>query len=90
MRSAAGRVERVEDGLDLPALLQFLCGNALGDALAGRVRQFAVHQLRRIGAAFAFQALIQPLAHDALELPEQGNWGVLALIAPVLEQQVLG
>ena len=36
-------------------------GDAGGNALAGHVGQFLVHELGRIGAAFADQAGIEPL-----------------------------
>ena len=61
-----------------------------GDAFAGHVGQFLIHELRRVGAAFAHQAGIEPLLGDALELPEQVELGVFAGIAPLGVDQALG
>ena len=65
-------------------------GDGGGDALAGHVRQFLVHELRRVGAALADQAGIEPLLGDALQLPEQVELGIFARVAPLGVDQALG
>ena len=61
-----------------------------GDAVAGHVGQLLVHELRRIGAALADQAGVEPLLGDALELAEQIELGLLAGVAPLGVEQTLG
>ena len=65
-------------------------GNAGGNALAGHIGQFLVHQLGRIGAALADQAGIQPLLGDPLELAEQVQFGLFTGVAPFGVEQTLG
>jgi hypothetical protein len=88
MRRGADRVVGVERRLDR-ALAEKGAGDAGGDALAGHVGQFLVHQLRRVGAALADQAGVQPLFGDALELAEQMQLRVLAGVAPFGVEQPL-
>ncbi len=61
-----------------------------GDPLAGHVGQLLVHELRRIGAALADEAGVEPLLGDALELAEQVELRLLAGVAPLRVEQALG
>ena len=65
-----------------------VAGDGGGDALAGHVGQFLVHELRRVGAAFADEAGIEPLLGDPLELAEEVEFGFFAGIAPLGVEQV--
>ena len=53
------------------------------------VREFLVHELRRIRVALADQAGIQPLPRDSFELAEKMKLGLFARVAPVLVKQSL-
>ena len=70
VRRGAGGVVGIEQRLDRP-LAHERARDAGGDALAGHVGQFLIHQLRRIGAALADEAGVEPLLGDALELAEE-------------------
>ena len=70
VEGGADGVVRVKHRLDRPLALE-RARNAGGDALAGHVGQLLVHQLSRIGAAFADQAGVEPFFGDALELTKQ-------------------
>ena len=89
MPGGACRVVGIQHCLDGAGTHQ-RTGDAGGDALAGHVRQFLVHQLRRISAAFAHEAVVQPLLGDALKLAEQIELGFFAGIAPFGVKQTLG
>ena len=84
----AGRVVGIEQRLDW-AFAEELPGDGRGDAVAGHVGQFLVHELRRIGVAFADEAGVEPLLGDALELAEEVELRFLAGIAPFRVEQAL-
>ena len=63
--------------------------DAGGDPVAGHVGQLLVHELRRIGAALADEAGVEPLLGDALELAEQVQLRLLAGVAPLGVEQAL-
>jgi hypothetical protein len=84
----AGGVVGIEHGLDR-ALADELARDGGGDALAGHVGQFLVHELRRIGAALADEAGVEPLLGDALELAEEMELRLFAGIAPLGVEQRL-
>src|SRR5688572_18567606 len=65
--SRAGRIVRVEQRLDRSRAFEGT-GDAGGDAVAGHVRQFLVHELRGVRAALALEASVEPLLRDAFEL----------------------
>ena len=65
-------------------------GNAGGNPFTGHVGQFLIHELGRIGAAFADQTGIEPLLGDPLELAEEMQFGLFAGIAPFGIEQALG
>ncbi len=67
-----------------------LRGDAGGDPIARHVREFLIHELGGIGAAFADEAGVEPLLGDALELAEEMELGFLAGIAPFSVEQSLG
>ena len=60
------------------------------DTLAGHVGDFLMHHLRLPGAAAALEVVPHPFLCDALELAEQVQLRVLARIAVLAIQQVLG
>ena len=62
-------------------------GDAGGDAVAGHVGQFLIHEQRGIGAAFADEAGVEPLLGDALELAEEVELRLLAGVAPFRVEQ---
>ena len=51
---------------------------------------FLIHELRRIGAALADEAGVEPLLGDALELTEQMELRLLAGVAPFRVEQAAG
>ena len=79
----------VEQRLDRP-LAHELPSDACGDPFAGHVSEFLIHELRRIGAALAYEAGVEPLLRDALELAEKIELRLLAGIAPFRVEQPLG
>ncbi len=89
MGGGTGGIVRIEQGLDR-ALAFERPGDAGGDAVAGHVRQFLIHQLGGIRAALADEAGVEPLLGDALELAEQMELGLLAGVAPFRVEQALG
>ena len=89
MDRGTSRVVGVEQSLDGPLAHQG-SGDGGGDALAGHIGQFLVHELRRISVAFADEIGIEPLLGDALELTEEVEFRLLAGIAPLGVQQAVG
>ena len=85
----AGGIVRIEQGLDGTLAYQ-RAGDAGSDAVAGHVRQFLIHELGGIGAAFADQAGVEPLLGDALELAEEMELRLLAGVTPFRVEQALG
>ncbi len=85
----AGGVVGIEQGLD-GALAEERAGDAGGDAVAGHVGQFLIHELRGIGVALADEAGVEPLLGDALELAEEMELRLLAGVAPFRVEQALG
>ena len=60
----------LEIGPGTGTLTEELPGNGGGDAIAGHVGQFLIHELSRVSASIADQTIIEPLLGDPLELPE--------------------
>ena len=89
MPRGAGGVVRIEQRLDR-TLADELPGDGGGDAVAGHVGQFLIHEQRGIGAALADEAGVEPLLGDALELAEQVELRLLAGVAPLRVEQPLG
>ncbi len=79
-------IEQRLDGL----LAEELLRDGHGDAVARHVGQLLIHQLRRIGAAFADEIAVEPFLGDALELAEQIELRFFAGIAPFGVEQALG
>ena len=63
--------------------------NTPRDALARHVRQFQIHELRRVGAALADEMIVEPLPRHPFELAEQVELWLLSRIAPLRLQQTL-
>ena len=89
VRRGPGGIVGVEQGLDRPRALQ-RTGDAGSDAVAGHVGQLLVHEERGIGVALADEAGVEPLLGDALELTEEVELRLLAGVAPLGVEQVLG
>ena len=89
VRGGARGVVGIEQGPDRPILAVLGQGDGRGDSRTGHIGQFLIHQLRRVGAAFADQAAIEPLFGDALELAEQVQLRLCAGVAPLGVKQVL-
>ncbi len=85
----AGGIVGIENRFDRAAA-HFGAGDGGGDALAGHVGELLIHELGRIGAAFADEASIEPLLRDALELSEQMELGFFAGVAPLGIDEPLG
>ena len=85
----AGGIVGIEQRLDR-TLAEKLPGDGRGDAVAGHVGQFLIHEQRRIGSAFAHEAGVEPLLGDALELTEEMELRLFAWIAPFRVEQPLG
>jgi len=60
----AGGIVGIEQRLD-GTLAEKLPGDGCGDAVAGHVGQFLIHEQRGIGAAFAHETGVEPLLGDA-------------------------
>ena len=89
MPGGAGRIVGIEQRLDGP-LAEKLPRDGRGDAVAGHIGQFLIHEECGIGAAFAHEAGVEPLLGDALELTEQVKLRLLAGVAPFRVEQALG
>ena len=89
MLGGAGGIVGIEQRLD-GALAEELPGDGRGDAVAGHVGQFLIHEQRGIGVAFADEAGVEPLLGDALELAEEVEFRFLAGVAPFRVEQALG
>lgn len=89
MPGGASRIVGIEQRLDRP-LAEKLPGDRRGDAVAGHVGQFLIHEERGIGATFAHEAGIEPLLGDALELTEEVEFWLRAGVAPFRVEQALG
>ena len=89
MDGGASRIVGVEYGLDRSLAYQG-ANNACGNAFAGHVGQFLVHELSGVGAALTHQAGVEPLLSDTLELTEQMEFRFFAGVAPFGVQQTLG
>ena len=61
-----------------------------GDAIAGHIGKFLIHEKRRIRAAFAHKASVQPLLGDSLQLAEEVELWLLARIAPFGVEEPMG
>ena len=64
-------------------------GDAGRDPVAGHVGQILVQQQRRVRAALADEARVEPLLRDPLQLTEQVQLRLLAGVAPLLVEQAL-
>src|SRR5262245_57790229 len=81
VRRGTGRIIRSQQGFYGPPAFG-RAGDAGCDAVAGHVGQFLVHEKRRIGIALAYEARVEPLLGDALELAEEVQLRFLAWITP--------
>lgn len=90
MTRPPGGIERIEHRLDRPVLANLIADDAGHDAIAGRVGEAEVQELRGIRAALADKVGVQPLARDPFELSEQVQLRLPFRIAPLLIKKMLG
>ena len=89
MLSRPRRVVWIEDSLDWVRSLH-RTRDGRRNAFARHVSQFLVHQLGWVGATLADQLRVEPFPRNALELPEEVELRLIALITPLGNQQPLG
>ena len=89
MRGGAGGIVRIEHALIGRSPINAV-GDGRRDAVAGHVGKFLIHELGRVGLAFAHEAGVEPLLGDALELAEKVELRLLAGVAPFCVEQLLG
>src|SRR5205809_259839 len=77
----ASRIVGIKKRLDRP-LAEESSGDCCSDTVAGHVGQFLIHKQSGVGSTLAYEAGIQPLFGDALELTEEVKLRLLAGVAP--------